>query len=423
MAPFRLAPGARIAVAVSGGADSMALVRLLAAWAGTRAIDVHALTVDHRLRDTALLEAAQVGAWLGAMGIAHSILRWDEGPDERARNRSPQNAARTARYRLMTDWCASHACSHLFVAHHADDQVETFLLRLARGSGVDGLAAMAPATLRGGIVMARPLLAFPKDALEQVCRDLGQPWLEDPSNANTASGRVRFRQARDMLAREGLTRERILATVAHLQRARAALDHAVAGLLDHAEWDEFGAVRLPAAALLSVPEEIGLRALARLLSAASGEEFGPRFETLERLYRRTAVGPWRDATLHGVQVSRDGADLVIMREAAQVGADQTLASNGSLVWDGRFKLTLTTQTPLSFTVSACTAVRDTSESARSELSRIPARYRAVVPALSDAHGLAAIPHTGYMRADVAACQGLSLAVTCLSSSRNPDAKL
>jgi tRNA(Ile)-lysidine synthase len=427
MTPFRIAPGARIAVAVSGGSDSMALVGLLADWVRARDVQLHALTIDHRLRDAAAGEAAQVAAWLAAARVPHTILTWEEGRAARDVKRSAQSAARAARYRLMTGWCTAHDCTHLFVAHHADDQVETFFQRLARGSGVDGLAAMAPAIMRDGIVIARPLLAFPKGMLEQVCRDLGQPWIEDPSNASTASGRVRFRQARDVLAREGLTRERLLATVAHLQRARAALDHAVAGLLGEAVWDAYGAVRLPVAALLSVPEEIGLRTLARLLMGVSGQEFGPRFENLARLYARITVGPWRDATLHGAVVSREGTDLVIAREPAQVGEDKTLTADNSVIWDGRFKLTLTAAVPMCFTVTGCAAVRDVTESGTSALSKVPARARSVIPALIDSHGLAAIPHTGYMRADVAALEGLSLALVQLSRTRAgvepPDAKL
>lgn len=423
MTPYRLASGARIAVGVSGGSDSMALVLLLADWARPRGIAVEGLTVDHRLRDAAAQEAAQVGAWLTAAGLPHSVLTWDAGVAERARRRSPQSAARAARYRLLTQWCAANACTHLFVAHHADDQVETFLLRLARGSGVDGLAAMAPSSVRDGIVIARPLLGFSKAQLQQVCRQAAQPWIEDPSNSNAAGGRVRFRQAREMLAREGLSRERLLATVAHLQRARAALDHAVSGLLDHAIWDSYGAARLSVAVLLAAPEEIALRSLARLLTGVSGEEYGPRFETLARLYERVTVGPWRDATLHGTVVSRDGADLVIAREPAHVGEDKVLAANSAVVWDARFKLTLVAAAPARFRVSACAAVKDASESAKRELARLSARHRAIVPALSDEAGLAAIPHTGYMRADVAARQGLRLGMAHVFSMRGADAKL
>src|SRR5690606_25207264 len=152
-----------------------------------------------------------------------------------------------------------NGAGHLFLAHHADDQVETFLLRLARGSGVDGLAAMAPSSVRDGVIIARPLLAFPKAGLEATCRAAGQGWIEDPSNASEASGRVRFRKARALLESEGLTRERLLATVAHMQRSRAALEHMVSDLLAAiCARDDAGAARLAVAPLVGAPEEIAL---------------------------------------------------------------------------------------------------------------------------------------------------------------------
>ena len=424
MAAFRLLPGSQIAVAVSGGADSLALVRLLTAWAPVHKITLHALTVDHGLRDAATDEAAQVGAWMAALDIPHAILCWEEGRALRGLARSAQSAAREARYGLMTAWCTANGCTHLFVAHHADDQVETFLLRLSRGSGVDGLAAMAPTSLRDGIVIARPLLGFAKDQLTALCRDLGQPWIEDPSNENPTSGRVRFRQARQVLEREGLTRDRLLATVGHLQRARAALDYAVAALLAHGAMDAFGVARLPAGALLAAPEEIGLRALARLLTAVSGQEFTPRFETLARLYARLTVGPWRDATLHGCVVRHEGEGIVITREPAQVGEDKTLLNDTAVIWDSRFRLSLSANQSGRFTVTAFAASRLSTESERAALLILPLPLRGTVPALFDKDGLAAVPHTGYMRADVAALQGLSLGVTMLSGlMAGADAKL
>ena len=424
MAQFRLPLGACIAVAVSGGADSLALIRLLSPWARQRQIGVFGLTVDHQLRDAAAIEAAQVAAWLAPHHIPHVTLRWNDGPHARTLTRSAQSAAREARYRLMTDWCLANDCTHLFVAHHADDQVETFLLRLARGSGVDGLAAMAPASSRDGIVIARPLLGFTKAQLTAVCRELDQPWIEDPSNLSSASARVRFRQAREVLEREGLTRERLLATVGHLQRARAALDHAVAALLARGWWDKFGVARLPVADLLSAPEEIALRALARLLAAAGGQAFGPRFESLARLYGRLTAGPWSDATLHGCLITRDGADVVVAREPAQITDDKTLAGNTSVIWDGRYRLTLAVEgaAPV-FTVSR---FKD-SKSEQPLLADLPARVRGTLPALYDSAGLVAVPHAGYLRADIARLPGFSLGVASISApqadSSGGDAKL
>jgi tRNA(Ile)-lysidine synthase len=411
MAPLRLPDGARVAVAVSGGADSMALAHLLSQWAAPRGIHLSALTVDHGLRDAAAGEAAQVAAWLAP--LPHATLRWEEGAEQRTRPGSAQNAAREARYRLMTDWCAAQGCTHLFLAHHADDQVETFLLRLARGSGVDGLAAMATETFRDGIALARPLLGFTKEQLMETCRAFGQVWIEDPSNQNTGSARVRFRESRALLDREGLTRERLLATVGHLQRARAALDHAVCQLLRSGTWDDFAVFRIPLAEILAAPEEIGLRALARILTMASGGTYGPRFESLAALYARLTTGPWSDASLHGCLVSRVGPDVVVSREPAAITDERTLRAAGSVVWDGRFRLTLVGPEGTAFTIARMREWSFAPEEAPDNYMQLSHAFRGTIPALYDFKGVAAVPHAGYVRADVAAMTGFSLGLTCV----------
>ena len=137
LGPFERPPA--LAVAVSGGADSMALTLLAADWAAARRGSIVALTVDHRLRNESRAEAKQVAAWLAARGIEHKILAWTgEKPSS-----DVQAAAREKRYELLEDWCRRQGILHLLVAHNLDDQAETFLLRLGRGSGLYGLSGMA----------------------------------------------------------------------------------------------------------------------------------------------------------------------------------------------------------------------------------------------------------------------------------------
>jgi tRNA(Ile)-lysidine synthase len=399
MAAFGLKAGARIAVGVSGGGDSMALVRLLAPWARARDIDIKAIT--------------------------HTVLAWEEGAQER-KDRSPQKAARTARYGLMAACCAAEGRSHLFLAHHADDQVETFLIRLTRGSGVSGLAAMAPLaalnTAQGPVLLARPLLSFAKADLTAVCRDLGQSWIEDPSNTNAAATRVRFRQAARLLEEEGLTRARLLETIGHMQRARTALDAAAAHLIRTATaWDHFGAVRLVLKAWRDAPEEVALRALSRLLTAASGHVYGPRFESLTRLARQMSTGPWRDATLHGCVIARDGDCIVIHREAAQVDHVCVVKAGETVIWDGRFricvpeKITDERNSEMSwgpFRIAPWTG-EDFASADALMAAEVPRRLRATLPALYDSFGAAFIPHAGFVRGDLAAAGAKAPEVACI----------
>ncbi len=401
---------ARVAVAVSGGADSMALVLLLVHWGRSRGVGVQALTVDHGLRAAAADEARQVGAWLAPLGVAHATLTWDEGPSYRQRPASAQAAAREARYRLLLDWCDANDVAHLFLAHHADDQAETFLLRLTRGSGVDGLAAMAPVTPRGGVRLCRPLLEISKSRLIAFCRAAGQPWIEDPSNQDEAYARARFRAARATLESEGLSPGRLRATAAHMRRARAALDHYATALLDEAcRWDQFGVGRVALDAVLAAPEEIGLRALARILMVASGEAYRPRFERLSRLHDSLRAGPWRDATLHGCFLMRDGAVLTVVREAAQVMDEQLVRTGAAVVWDGRFEVAVRAGPPARvFRVrrflqkDVPTVVRDTAVRDTGRLRELPAAARETLPAFFDSEGLAAVPSLNFVRPDLAA---------------------
>ncbi|MAG22807.1 MAG: tRNA lysidine(34) synthetase TilS, partial [Rhodospirillaceae bacterium] len=185
LGPFE--PEPCVAVAVSGGCDSMALALLAHDWAQGRGGQTVALSVDHRLRWESGAEARQAGRWLKARGLTHHILSWT---GDKPRH-GVQAAAREARYRLLFDWCRRHGVLHLLLAHHQEDQAETFLLRLGRGSGVDGLAGMAPLSEVPTMRLLRPLLDVPKARLVATLQSRGQEWVEDPSNRDLAYARVR----------------------------------------------------------------------------------------------------------------------------------------------------------------------------------------------------------------------------------------
>lgn len=276
-APYEKAPA--IAVAVSGGGDSLALAHLAGTWARKRGGRVFALIVDHGLRPDSRAEARGAARQLRARGMTASVLRW-LGPKPKA-NR--QAAARAARYRLIEDWCRRRGVLHVLVAHHADDQAETLLLRLERGSGLDGLAAMAAIVERDHARLLRPLLGFPKSRLMATARRAGFLPVEDPANRDPAYARSRARTA---IATLGLDATRLAETAAHLGRARAALGEAVGALLASAvDVADAPLCRIDQGRLLAAPEEIGLRALARVLAAVGGEVVTPRFDALDRLYR------------------------------------------------------------------------------------------------------------------------------------------
>ena len=293
------------AVAVSGGADSLALMHLLARWAVTQKRDKPlVLSVDHGLRATSAAEAKKVARWAKALGLACEILT--------VKGKAPKSGieawAREQRYRLMGERLKRHGLGALYLAHHQDDQAETFLLRLGRGSGLDGLGAMrrlAAFPLSGfdDLALVRPLLAAPRDALRAFLAGRKQQWLEDPMNGEMRFARTRIRALLPALAEAGLSAERIADAALHLARAREALDMATAAVMARACRRQDNLMLLDPAALAAAPREIGLRALAALLGTMSGEAYRPRFEALERLFDRLAAGTLGGgATLHGCRL-------------------------------------------------------------------------------------------------------------------------
>lgn len=277
-----------LAIAVSGGPDSLALLLLARAAFGDR---VRALTVDHGLREGSAAEAAGVAAICDRLGISHTTLRWSG--DKPASN--IHAAARTARYRLMGDWCAANGVSWLATGHHADDQAETLLLRLARGSGVAGLAGIRPVlALANGVTLLRPMLNRRRSELRAIVDAAGLLAVDDPSNADPRFDRT---HARAMLAQSGwLDPERLAASAGHLADAEAALDWTSDVAWRGRTTEVSGRIELDAAGL---PAELTRRLVVRALAALGCQ--APRGPDVARLITRLAAG--QTATLGPVKVS------------------------------------------------------------------------------------------------------------------------
>jgi tRNA(Ile)-lysidine synthase len=289
-------------VAVSGGADSLALLLLLAGWAAEqhRPPPV-ALTVDHGLQPASAKVANNVAATAKRLGLEAHVLQWTG----RKPNSDVEATAREARYRLMGASCRKLGIRCLYVAHTQEDQAETFLLRLMRGSGVDGLAAMAPVAPfpspdRDALCVARPLLSVPRASLRGFLASRDQVWFDDPMNADPRFARAKLRAAWPALEQLGFSAKRTAAAANHLARARIALEGGTTLLLVHASRTDGRAVLLDGAAVAAAPEEIALRAVARALMQVSGRIYRPRFERLEQLVSAIRLGQLKGGrTLHG----------------------------------------------------------------------------------------------------------------------------
>lgn len=393
LGPFEDAP--RIAVACSGGADSLATTLCTDRWARALGGDTTALIVDHAMRPDSSDEAARVARWLDGRAIENVILT-RRGPPPTA---DRQAAARRARYALLTGWCRAAGVLHLVLGHHRQDQAETVLLRLARGSGVDGLAGMAPVVEMPDVRLLRPLLDVARERLIAYLESQGQAFIVDPSNDDPIFARARLRRMQPALSAEGMTDERLAGTGRRMARARVALESAATDLLASttALYPQ-GYARLAPEPLLAVPEEVGLRALARLLTCVGGAEYTPRLDRIETLYRWLREGRGAGRTLGGCCVLRRSAEILVCREPSAV-ADPVPAIDGAL-WDGRFRLRLHGGAPNHIWLGPlgdngwAQICADRPELRRSSL---PAAVRRTLPALSDLDGAVRVPHLCYRR--------------------------
>jgi tRNA(Ile)-lysidine synthase len=313
-----------LVLAVSGGPDSTALLVLATRWAKTlkRAPKLLAVTVDHGLRPEAAREAATVKRLAQKLGIAHRTLHW-RGNKPRS---GLQEAARTARYQLLAQAASRSGFGHILTAHTLDDQAETVLFRLARGSGIFGLTGMAhaaPLPLDGvrEIFLVRPLLHVAKARLIATLKAAGIDYAQDPSNADPRFTRARLRrELMPALAREGLDARGLARLAARLRRAEAtiavAVDAARAALVPP-PWPPRGPVVFETVAFAGLPAEVGLRLLGEAI-AYTGNEGLVELAKLEALYEalRQAQSRLR-RTLAGALVTLTPDHLTVARAPAR----------------------------------------------------------------------------------------------------------
>lgn len=344
-----LKAGAPFAVAVSGGADSMALLLLAAEWCKTHdAPRPHAVTVDHALREGSAAEAQSVAAWAASLGVPHTTLRWEDG--KKASN--IQSQAREARYTLIGNWMRHAGLKVLLTGHTIDDQAETFLIRLARGTGLEGLTGMAPAApfplpAFRSLGLLRPLLAFGHDRLVATLRARGQEWIEDPSNSNLRFQRARLRTLAPVLAEAGLTPEKLASAMGHLRRANDVIRSETAALLARAvRFEPWGYALIEVGELSLASPEVALRATSRLLQAVGGSAYPPEFEQTAHLldWLMEEHNPVRGRTLNGCRLARRSPRQVLVAREEEVLLSEaqcvTLMPGESCLWDGRFEVSV-----------------------------------------------------------------------------------
>ncbi len=294
-----LAHASSLILAVSGGPDSTALLLLAARWrvALRKGPELVAVTIDHGLRRESAAEARAVERLARQLGVRHRTLRWRGKKPES----SLQEAARAMRYRLLAEAARAEKASCILIGHTLDDQAETVLFRMMRGSGLTGLGAMAqvallPVPAENGIMLVRPFLDIPKARLVATLERAKIAFARDPSNLDPRFARPRLRDLMPALAREGLDARRLAILARRLRRADAAIEMAVsvaASALSEAPWRERGPIVFDAAKFLRLPAEVALRLLARAI-AHTGDEGPVELGKVEALFAElggAAAGP------------------------------------------------------------------------------------------------------------------------------------
>lgn len=358
--PFEVRP--RLAVAVSGGSDSLGLCLLADAWARQRRGDVLALTVDHNLRPDSGTEAARVAGWLSDRGIDHRILAWQ--PDKPS-----QQAAREGRYRLLEDACRREGILHLLVGHTADDQAETAAFRHLRGSGPEGLSGIATIRELDQVRLLRPLLTVRRDRVRATLSAFGQPWIDDPSNLDARYARVRVRRR---LARRpsapGLWFRRAGRQGTRREAAERELGEALA------RWVAIRPAGYAIVERAALSHRRATALLGHIVRTVRGTAYAPSPSRLMRVCDALRSGA-EGRTIGGCRIvgpESPSGSLLITREAARISAHQSVKAGQIVHWDDRFIVSAPEDGYI-----AALGDRATNEA----LGRLPAIARQGLPAL------------------------------------------
>ncbi len=313
-----------IGVAVSGGGDSMALMHMMAEWGRGRRIMT--ATVDHGLRPESAAEARQVGRAARALGLPHATLTWQRGTE----TGNLMANARDARLRLLAGWAQRNDLSAVALGHTSDDQAETLMMRLARGSGIDGLASMAEWRDRFGIRWMRPLLGVGRQALRDWLRLRDVAWIDDPSNEDDDFDRIRIRKA---IAAMGLDIPALARAANHIGEARDALSHYAAHAAREAVARD-GSLTLPRRDYLDAPPEIRRRLIVAACRWITGGDYPPRRNTV--LHALNAIATGHRVTLDGALIEPAGDRIRLFRETAAALRTPDALEDG--VWDNRWEV-------------------------------------------------------------------------------------
>ena len=309
---FRKIKKESFALAVSGGSDSLCLAYFSKMYALQFKNNIHVLIVDHKLRKESYKEALKVKGILKKQGIQSKVLHW-KGKVPRS---NIQRNARNIRYSLMSNYCLSKNIKYLITAHHIDDQIENFFIRLFRGSGLTGLSSMSESiSYNSSLKIVRPFLSFKKIDLKYVTLNYFKTYIQDPSNENEKFLRVRIRKFRKNMEEEGLDTGKIIKTINNLLSANKALNfYKNKGLHKHVSFRSKNKCLINTQIFFEEAEEIIFKSFSDILSLISGTYYPPRSKKIINLIKRIRKAKFNKSTLGGCVIEKKDGFILISPE-------------------------------------------------------------------------------------------------------------
>jgi len=324
----------KIAIAVSGGADSICLALLLKALFKNHNTQIYTFTVDHRLRKTSALEALDNQQYLNSLGFTNEILTWQHKTEI---NSNIQSLARQARYDLLITKCLELGIKYLFIGHHQDDLAENFLIRLRRGSGLDGLAAIKKTITVQNVAIIRPLLSFTKIEIQNYLLGMGLKWFEDPSNQNTSFERVKVR---NILKQEELLSKRIAGAANHLRIVKDYVEDKIKQkereiiIYD----SNLHVIKIELVKFLALCEYEQFTIISNALQFIGSKIYKPRLESLTKVIEAIKIGTLKNFSLHSCIITLFKQNyIVICKEACK---KTLMLDKKETLWHSIYKVSL-----------------------------------------------------------------------------------
>jgi len=327
-------PKGDIGVGVSGGGDSLALLLLSAEWAQNTNRSLKAVTIDHGLRPGSSLECDHVKRISDELCIQHTTLKWLTKPIGNL-----QNAARNARHELLLEWTNKQKLSVVLLGHTLDDNAETIIIKLIRGSGVDGLAGIEKNKNINGLNIFRPLINISRDDLRRYLQVKKVTWIDEPSNFDERFERIKVRNFLPSLSDIGLTSKKLVKLASHMSRAKEALNWHVSNFArQHVQQTIWGDLSINFDEFIKIPREYQFRLLSSGLRWISGKVHKPRFQSLERLLNAiTSRKLGKSMTLMGCIIKYDGNWIKLTREFSAI-SKPSIVLEPNFVWEKKWQI-------------------------------------------------------------------------------------